>query len=133
VRIFPGSYKIIAEVCRNPEKIIGSGILLLLLFVVSVGFAIWLISLGIGLLTMKRWSRRGSIMYARIQIVLIAAVMVVLVISLSIGWMTLLRDGLGVSIISICKGLLGKLIYPVLLLIFMQVGRVRQAFAAIGG
>jgi membrane-associated HD superfamily phosphohydrolase len=133
VRVSPGSYNIIGEVLKNPEKITGSGIIFLLLLAVGLGLSIWLLVLGVGLLTMKRWSRRGSIMYARIQIVLIAVIIATLVISLSIGWTTLPKDGLGAFIISMCKGLLGKLIYPVLLLIFMQARRIRQAFFAIGG
>jgi len=133
IRILPGFYKITVGACNNPEKIIGSEILVLLLCLVGIGLSVWLIVLGIGLLGMKKWSRRGSIMYARIQIVLIAITIGMLVISLSIGWSSLPKDRLGVFLFQIVTGLIGKLAYPVLLLIFMQTARVKQAFSAEGG
>lgn len=132
IRILHGSYKIIAEVCKNPEKMIGSGILFLLLLVVGIGLSIWLIVLGIGLLGMKKWSRRGSIMYARIQIVLIVITLGSLFISLVIGWTKLPKGVWAFFNVNNCLALIGW-IYIVLLLIFMQTGKVKRAFEAGGG
>jgi hypothetical protein len=130
VRGSPGSYKIVAGACKNPEKITGLGILVLLLLAVGIGLSIWLIVLGIGLLRMKRWSRRGSVMYARIQIVLMVIALGSLFISLAIRWASLPKDGWGFFNINNGLALIGW-IYIVLLLIFMQTAKVKQAFAAI--
>lgn len=58
----------IAAVYKGPFTI-GGLPYLLFLFIVSVGLPVWLIILGIGLLKMKSWARRGSCMYARIRII----------------------------------------------------------------
>jgi hypothetical protein len=130
IRISPGLYKIMAEFYTNPEKIIGPEILFLLLVAVGIGLSVWLLVLGIGLLTMKRWSRRGSCMYARIQIILIVITLGSFFISLIIGWTNLPKSGWGFFNINNGLALIGW-IYIVLLLIFMQSAKVKQAFAAI--
>ena len=130
VRGSPGLYKIVAGACKNPEKITGSEILVLLLLAVGIGLSIWLLVLGIGLLTMKRWARRGSCMYARIQIVLM--VLGISYIAMSIKWSSVPEEMWGRYIFTILT-MLANLTYPILLLIFMQSAKVKQAFSAIGG
>jgi hypothetical protein len=132
IRISPGLYKIMAGLYTNPEKIIGSEILFLLLLAVGIGLSIWLLVLGIGLLTMKRWARRGSCMYARIQIVLMVITLGSLFISLAIRWTNLPKNGWGFFNINNGLALIGW-IYIVLLLIFMQSAKVKRAFSSIGG
>jgi hypothetical protein len=44
-------------------------IFLLVSSFIGIGFSIWLLVLGVGLLTFKNWARRGSVIYAWITIV----------------------------------------------------------------
>lgn len=127
VRIIHSWYKIIAEICKDSEKITWSGIPALLLFVVSVGFAIWLIFLGIGLLTMKRWARRGSVIYAWIQVVFIVITLGAIVISSITDWENAPRILLASITLNNAIALI-HWIYMVLLLIFMQTAKVKRAF-----
>ncbi len=73
IRVLPLIYKMMIYIIKvrvNPETILGPGALVIILSVVSMGLVIWLIALGIGLLKMKKWARRGCLFYAGIQIVL---------------------------------------------------------------
>jgi hypothetical protein len=110
----------------------GYEIFLLLMNVVGFGFSIWLLILGIGLLAMKKWARRGSILYAWLGILLSVVEMAVNILARIFGWVTVPESGVAEYIIGICISLVGGLIYPVLLLIFMQTARVKQAFQARG-
>ena len=130
IRISPGLYKLIAEFCRNPEKIKGSGILFLLLLAVNIGLSIWLIVLGFGLLKMKSWARRGSVMFARIMIVFIVITLGSMIIAILME-LSRWRNVLNFSVNN-CIAVINW-IYYILLLIFMQTEKVKRAFAAIGG
>jgi hypothetical protein len=132
VRTIHSRYKIIAAICKNPEQITRAEIPYLLLLLVIVGLAVWLIALGIGLLTMKRWARRGSIIYARIQIVFIVITLGAIVISSITDWKTAPRTLLASITLDNAIAVI-HWIYMVLLLVFMKTGKVKQAFAAIGG
>ncbi|MGA2171902.1 MAG: hypothetical protein ABSG82_02660 [Sedimentisphaerales bacterium] len=132
-RILPGSYNVLVSTCQNLGAIRASDVWALLLIAVGIGLLIWLLVLGIGLLMFRKWSRRGSVMYAWIQIVLAIITLGVLFVSLFIGWSSLPRDRLGDFIVGICKGLISSLVYPILLLLFMQTEKVKRAFAAVGG
>jgi len=132
VRMIYGWSKIIAGVVKEPEKITESGMLALLLVVISFGLVIWLIVLGIGLLTMKRWARRGSVLYGWIQVVIIVITLGAIFISSIIDlhnaprilWASInLNNALAVI----------RWVYMVLLLIFMKTEKVKRAFGAIGG
>jgi hypothetical protein len=133
VRILPGSYKILVWTCQNLGAVRASGIWALLLIAVGIGLLIWLLVLGIGLLMFRKWSRRGSVMYAWIQIVLAVITLGALFVSLFINWTSLPKERLGAFIVGISTGLVSSLIYPILLLLFMQTEKVKRAFAAIGG
>lgn len=100
---------------------------------VGIGFSIWLLVLGIGLVTMKKWARGGSVIYACVMIVWIIVIASMNIAALSLKWINIPEAILPVFIGSMVGGMCGGLIYPVLLLIFMQTEKVRKAFAAIGG
>jgi hypothetical protein len=107
-------------------------ILVLLLPALNAGLWLWLIVLGIGLLTMKRWARRGSVLYAWINIGLfvIACIAWSCHIFMVLSGRVKLPEGM---LIASIRGGLIALIYPVLLLIFMKTKKVKRAFSAIGG
>jgi hypothetical protein len=131
IRILPGSYKITARAFSDLEGITVSRISFLLILVVGIGLSIWLLILGIGLLKMKRWARRGSVIYAWIQIVFIVITLGSLFVSLLIGWTSLPKDGWAFFNVNNCIALISW-IYMVLLLIFMKATKVKRAFAAAG-
>jgi hypothetical protein len=114
----------------------GYKIYLMVSSVVGIGFSAWLLVLGIGLLKFKRWARRGSVIYSVIAIVWGIAGIGLGVLALSLGWMAAPQGQLpamaGGMVGGMCGGII-SLIYPVLLLIFMQTAKVKQAFAAIEG
>ena len=129
VRIVHSWSKIIAEYYKSPEKIIEIWIPPLL-FVVSVGLTIWLIVLGIDLLKMKRWARRGSVLFAWINVVFIVITLVSIVVSMIINWnLEVIRASMNIGNALV----LIQWIYMVLLLIFMKTKKVKQAFAFVGG
>jgi len=99
---------------------------------IGIGFSIWLLVLGIGLVTMKRWARGGSVIYACVMIVWIIVIVGMNIAALFLKWINLPEAGLPEFIGGTCGGLIG-MIYPVLLLIFMRTEKVRKAFEAIGG
>ena len=105
-------------------------IFLLVMNVVAFGFSVWLSVLGIGLLGLAKWARRGSIIYACLGILLSVIETGVNVLVLSLNWITVPKEGLPGFIGGMCGGFVGGLIYPVLLLIFMQTAKVKQAFEA---
>ena len=132
-RLIHSWYRIIPGIVKNPENMITwTGILILLLGIVGVGLAIWLIVLGAGLLKMKRWARRGSVIYGWIQVVFIVITLGSIFISSITDWENAPRI-LWASI-NIGNALaVIEWIYMVLLLVFMKTKRVKQAFEAIGG
>jgi len=127
VRMIYGWSGMIARVVKEPTKITESQILVWLIVVFSFGLVIWLIVLGIGLLTMKRWARRGSVLYGWIQIVLIVIVLGATVFSFVIGQPSYPALDINNALALI------HWIYMILLLIFMQTAKVKRAFTAIEG
>lgn len=127
VRIGLPRYKMIAWCFKNPENITGVTISSLLLFVVGIFLIIWLIMLGYGLLTMKRWARRGSIIYAWIMIAFAGIAIIAIIESTITSWpdsLRVLRNSM-----SIHNGRAVIIwIYYILLLIFMKTAKVREAF-----
>ena len=107
-------------------------IILLVSSIVGIGFSAWLLALGIGLVKMKSWARRGSLIYSVIAIVWTIAGMALNIIAMSMQWINIPKEGLPGFIGGTCGGMVG-MIYPVLLLIFMKTQKVKQAFAAVGG
>jgi uncharacterized membrane protein len=130
VRDSPGLYKTIAATFKNPEKITSSEIFGLLLLIAGFGLTVWLLTLGAGLLTMKRWARRGSVMFARIMIVFIVITLGSMIIAILMEW-SRWHNVLNFSINN-CIAVINW-IYYVLLLIFMQTQKVKNAFAVLGG
>ena len=127
IRIFPGLYRTITSVYKEMGRGTSSEILFLLLIIVGIGLSVWLIVLGTGLLKMKRWSRRGSIMYARIQIVFMIITLGAIFISSIIDWQNFPR--VIRASVNIDNGLaLIQWIYMILLLIFMKTAKVKEAF-----
>jgi hypothetical protein len=124
--------KIIAGGFKNPGEITWSGIPVLLFFVVSTGLIVWLIVLGIGLLTMKRWARRGSVLYGWIQVAIIVITLGGIFISSIIDWENAPRILWASININNALAVI-HWIYMVLLLVFMKTKKVKRAFAAAGG
>jgi hypothetical protein len=89
--------------------------------------------LGVGLLTMKRWARKGSMMYARIKIILGIISIAIAVVSLIKIWPSMSRSTSIAVVLMVCKNLLLNLVYPAILLIFMKTAKIKRAFAVIGG
>jgi hypothetical protein len=100
--------------------------------IVGFGFSVWLLALGIGLLAMKGWARRGSVLYGWLGIILSVTETAVNFLALTLNWITVPAGGQTEYIVGICIGLVGGLIYPVLLLVFMRTAKVKQAFLARG-
>jgi hypothetical protein len=122
---------------QNPMEIAGGyKIFLLISAIVGICFAAWLLALGIGLLKFKSWARRGSVIYACIAIVWGIAGIIISVMATTMGWIGPAEGQtpamIGGMVGGICGGILG-MIYPVLLLIFMQSRKVKEAFAIVGG
>jgi hypothetical protein len=96
---------------------------------ISIGFAIWILVLGYGLLKLKPWARRGLIGYACVYIVYMVVISGTDIIAI-LHRLGQPDNEIQTLIVTISVGLIG-LIYPILLLIFMQTAKVKQAFAAI--
>jgi hypothetical protein len=101
------------------------------------GLSVWEIITGIGLLKFVSWARRGTIIYAVCDIIWVL-VNIIIHITTSTG-QTPVPEGttefqagyqVGYHIGQSC-GMIFTLIYPVLLLIFMQSRKVKEAFAKI--
>lgn len=105
----------------------GYKIFLLVASVLGIGFAAWLLSLGIGLLKFKSWARRGSVIYAWIAIIWGIAGVGINMAALSQGWMSSPEGQLPAMVGGMCGSFVG-LIYPVLLLVFMMTDKVKRAF-----
>jgi len=104
---------------------------LLFVSIIGVGLPVWLLILGIGLLKMKTWARNGSCMYARIRIIVTVIIMGLSVASLIVNRSAFPMAKLLPVIFVMLLGLIETFIYPLLLLIFMQPAKVKQAFSAI--
>lgn len=127
-----GAMKVTAgDMLRAIEVTAGDTLWDLMVLGMSIGFTIWLLVLGIGLLKLRAWARRGSIGYACIWIVYMVAI-VGTNINAILHMIGQPGDELPSLIGSTFGGLIG-LIYPILLLIFMKTEKVKRAFTAIGG
>jgi len=132
IRTYPVFYKIIAPALRyGLGKItVAEMSFLLFSFFVGISLSIWLIVLGIGLLRMKKWARRGSIIYAWISIGLFTFNLSYTIVMILLGSIKLPVGSWSFWGVYIHAALIG-LIYPILLLIFMQTVKIKQAFSAI--
>ena len=70
------------------EMATGYKSILLVSSILGIGFAAWLLSLGIGLLKMKTWARRGSVIYSCIAIAWTIASVALNIIAMSMQWIT---------------------------------------------
>jgi hypothetical protein len=132
ISIYPQLYKIIAPVLMGKTAMPGMP-LFLLSCLVSVGLSIWLIVLGIGLLRMKKWARRGSIIYAWVSIGLHTVTRGYPAVIILSGLANPPKGGRWPFWVTYAGMTLLSLIYPILLLIFMKTEKVKRAFSAIGG
>lgn len=107
-------------------------IFLLFMNVVGFGFSVWLLTLGIGLLMFREWARSGSVIYGWLGIILSVTETAVNFFAFVMNWVAVSEGERAEYIVGLCIGLVGGLIYPVLLLIFMQTAGVKQAFQAGG-
>ena len=99
--------------------------------VISLGFSACLLTMGIGLLMMKNWARKGTVIYSIANIICAFLLVGMNIAALALHWITMPPQAIAGYIGSMCGGVVG-LIYPVLLLIFMNTAKVKRAFAAIG-
>lgn len=115
---------------------VSSGEMMWDLFNIIVGFglSIWLVILGIGLLKVEKWSRRGCVIYAWVDIAIILLGTGIEIVIMSLGYTKIFpQEGVLINLFAEFLGALTSLIYPVLLLIFMQKAKVKSAFQEIGG
>jgi len=103
----------------------------------GIGFSIWLLITGIGLLKMTRWARLSAIIYSCINIIWVLISAGMTFAAFSQGWIKLPQTtessqtaGMIGGIIGGTCGSLGALIIPILMLIFMMTAKVKQAFAS---
>jgi hypothetical protein len=122
----------LAMASGNADIAAGYKMFLLLMNLIGFGFSIWLLTLGIGLLRMRGWARRGSVLYGWLGVLLSIAEAAVNVLALALNWIAVSEGGVVEYIVGMCISLVGGLIYPILLLIFMQTAGVKQAFQARG-
>jgi hypothetical protein len=122
------SYKVIMTAWNYPQTAASQLIIIISLQAINACLWIWLIVVGIGLLMMKKWSRQQAVYYSWVQIILFAAVWSYNITVARIY----MPEKTGLFIVSMLK-MADALIYPILLLIFMQTQKVKQAFAALGG
>lgn len=125
---YPQLYKIIVPALTGKTEVPGMP-LFLLSCLVSVVLSIWLIVLGIGLLRMKKWARRGSIIYAWVSIGLHTVTRGYPAVIILLGLANPPKDGRLHFWMTYAGMTLLSLIYPVLLLIFMKTEKVKRAFS----
>jgi hypothetical protein len=126
IRTYPRLYKIIVPVLMS--KTATPGILLFSLScLIGIVLSIWLIVMGIGLLRMTKWARRGSIIYSWIQIGLFIFSLSYTIVMIRLGLMKLPLDTWSFWL-AYMHVVLFSVIYPVLLLVFMKTGKVKRAF-----
>jgi hypothetical protein len=102
----------------------------IIIHIIYVGLSIWLFVLGTALLSMRRWSRRGTVFYALIKILLFIVDNGVYILALLFGWAQFPLGGIEELVVRMIIVSIGGLFYPLLLLIFMQTPKVKGAFAA---
>jgi hypothetical protein len=99
--------------------------------IVGFGLTIWLVILGIGLLHLKKWARAGSVMYAWVDIAFILLGIGVDIVILSLDGINPQEGELAELFVESLD--MVSLVYPALLLIFMQKAKVKMAFQEIAG
>jgi len=109
---------------------IGYTLFILLTYLLSLGLYFWLLSLGTGLIMLKKWARRGCVQYACVAIAWWVIRRGLDIYALTAWWVNPAEGDTPVYIARMFLSLIG-FIYPVLLLYFMQTGKVKRAFAAI--
>ncbi len=126
------TYKTVIEMQKHPENTRRVIIYFFVSCAVTAFFWIWLIVAGAGLLKMKKWSRRCSIIYSWVQIGLFTLILVYTTVIVFAGLINP-PQGRWSFWITYMRVMLMAVIYPVLLLIFMQTEKVKRVFTAIGG
>lgn len=123
----------ILGIIKSGDSITNSGykMFLLLMNFIGFGFSIWLFVMGIGLLMLHNWARLGSIIYACVGILLTVIETGVNIFAMKLDWVIVPEAQRAEFIGSMCVGLVGGLVYPLLLLIFMQTTKIKQAFVQI--
>ena len=126
------TYNTVIEMQKYPETTRWAIIFVLISTAFAACFWIWQIIVGWGLFKMKKWSRRWALIYAWIQLVLNIAITFYSTIIIFTGLINPPQGRWPFWFIYM-QMMLMALIYPILLLIFMQTKKVKQAFSAIGG
>ena len=111
---------------------VGYTLFVLLTYLLGLILYFWQMSLGAGLIMLKKWARRGTVKYAWIAVLWWVFRRVIDVFALWAGWVSPAEGDTPVFIGRMCLSSMG-FIYPVLLLIFMRTEKVKEAFAAVGG
>ncbi len=125
----PASFLLIPLMEKQMQVTSGDKMWMLVSGVTGFIFSAWLLTMGIGLLMFKGWARMGSIVYACCYIPWILLAAIVNFIGMSQQLANKPGAAMPGYVGGACGGILG-LIYPVLLLIFMQTEKVKQAFEA---
>jgi hypothetical protein len=114
---------------------LGYRLFLLAANAIGLGFSIWLFTLGMGLLAVRNWARRGSILYGWLGILFFIIESGVNFLAAAFNWLKIPEyagritpEGLREFLIGMGIGAAGGLVYPLLLLIFMQTKKVKEAF-----
>jgi len=95
---------------------------------IGFGFSIWLLVTGIGLLKLLGWARFGSIIYACVGIFLTVLETIINTIAMKSDWIIIPDTKRPEFNVSIFVSLVGGLVYPILLLIFMQIAKSKKPF-----
>ena len=112
---------------RGYGMTVGYTLFILLTHLLSLGLYLWLLSLGTGLIMLKKWARRGCVQYAWVAIVWWVVRRGMDIFALSAGWVNPAEGDTPFFIGRMCLSSIG-VIYPVLLLIFMHTEKVKKAF-----
>jgi len=100
---------------------------LIITAIVGVFTSAGLLTLGIGLLKMKKWALAGSYIYAWFAIVWGILSTTLTAVSLATGMVTMAREAMPGFIGGLAGGMIG-LVYPILMLVFLRRPQVRKAF-----
>jgi hypothetical protein len=113
---------------RSPGAATEYKLFLLTANCIAFGFAVWLTVLGVGLLRMRAWARRGSIIYCLLGIALFVVETSINFVSIAAGWISIPPGAMAEFSAGLALGSIGGLIYPALLLHFMMSFKVKTAF-----
>jgi hypothetical protein len=109
----------------NPSDIVI--IWLIITHIVSLICTIFLLTLGIGLLRLRAWARKWTLVYGWFTVAWAVIGSVVNLLLITSGEFGYAEETLPSALGGTCGGLIGGLIYPVLLIIFMQKSNVKDA------